>query len=240
MAIGSRRAILQLGGTLAASTAIGWPAIASATPRTIVIPTRAFILRRELERGLARGASLLVTREWRGRFEREQGQTTALGEQISCTVDAPAVLEPIAAIERDRIAPGPFPARLDRQGRMRDAGEAPATDRSAAVQAAMAVLAQQGTSEEELREARADLDRLAEASGAIIGEPPPDLFFPLPGKASERRELALPGGQSGEVTVELSASAGPGGLLEHFERTIMTRIGDDTRKSRESWSLRMT
>lgn len=206
----------------------------------IVVPTRPFILRRELERGLARGASLLVTREWRGHFERDHGRTLALGEQIACSVEAPSVLEPIAAIERARIASGPFPAHLDAEGRILDHREIPATGRGAAVQAAMAVLADLGTSAEGLRDARADLDRLATASDEVISRPPPDLFFPLPGEASERRELVLPGGESGEVAVELSASAGPGGVLERFERRIITRIGDDVRKSRESWSLRMS
>lgn len=237
VAIGDRRAVLKLCGF--AGAVIGVPAMAMAAPTAIVVPTRPFILRRALERGLAGGASLLVTREWRGQFEREQGRVVARGEQISCDVVAPAVLETIAAIERNRIAPGPFPAHLDGDGRIVGLREAPATGRGAAVAAAMAVLRQAGSATGALREARADLDRLAHASGAVMGETPPDLFFPLQGEASDRRDLALPGGETGEVSVHLSAEAGPGGLLERFERKIITRIGSDARESRETWTLSM-
>ena len=239
MAISNRRSVLQLIGGAAACAAIDLSSVARAAGPAIAIPTRPFVLRRELERGLARNASLRVTREWRGHFRQESDGTTALGEQISCTVDAPAVLEPIAAIERERIAPGPFPARLDAEGRMMGHREAPATGREAAVQAAITVLRQSGTSASDLQAAHADLGQLARASDAVISDTPPDLFFPLPGEASDRRELALPGGETGEVLVELSASAGPGGLLERFERRIVTRIGEDVRLSRETWALRM-
>lgn len=236
-----RRMVLRAMGTLAAGCAWGATPKAWASAATFVIPSRPFILRRELERGLAHGDSLLVIREWRGHFEHSERGTLVDGAQISCTVDAPAVLEPIAAIERERIAPGPFPAELDAEGRIvDDPAVTVGTGRTAAVRAALVVLERLGTSSTQMIEAREYLGRLAEASGTIISEIPPDLFFPVAGEASERRELALPGGVKGEVSVQLAARAGPGGLLESLDRRISTRIGEDARNSRETWHLRMT
>lgn len=236
-----RRMVLRAMGALAAACAWGANPKAWASAATFVIPHRPFILRRELERGLAHGDSLLVIREWRGHFEHSERGTLVDGAQISCTVDAPAVLEPIAAIERERIAPGPFPAELDAEGRIvDDPAVTVGTGRTAAVRAALVVLERLGTSSTEMSEAREYLGQLAEASGTIISEIPPDLFFPVVGEASERRDLALPGGVKGEVSVQLTARAGPGGLLESLDRRISTRIGEDARNSRETWHLRVT
>ncbi|WP_370033964.1 hypothetical protein [Qipengyuania mesophila] len=236
-----RRMVLRAMGALAAACACGINPKAWASVPTFVIPHRPFILRRELERGLAHGDSLLVIREWRGHFEHSERGTLVDGAQISCTVDAPAVLEPIAAIERERIAPGPFPAELDAEGRIvDDPAVTVGTSRTAAVRAALVVLERLGASSTEMIEAREYLGKLAEASGTIISEIPPDLFFPVVGEASERRDLALPGGVKGEVSVQLAARAGPGGLLESLDRRISTRIGEDARNSRETWHLRMT
>lgn len=239
MITSDRRGIVRFFGLLATFPLAGLAHESSATTGSIVIPTRPFILRRELMRGLARGASLLVTREWQGRFESVDGLTMATGEQQSCTVEAPDVLEPIAAIERERQSPGPFPARLDSAGRI--VGEQPtmAQGKAAAVQAAIEVLEGLGKSGEELREAKQALAQLGQTSGALISETPPDLFFPVVGAASDKRTVALPGGLVGEVVVEIAASAGPGGLLDRFERRIVTRIGEDARESRETWQLRM-
>lgn len=240
IAVDRRMILRSIGATLAAGSGLALAARARAVSASIVVPQRSFVLRRELERGLAHGDSLLVVREWRARFEQSERGTLVEGSQVSCTVDAPAVLEPIAAIERDRIEAGPFPARLDMNGRIiDDRSVARGAGAGDAVQAAFAVLERLGTPNAEMREAREYLGRLAEASGRIISAIPPDLFFPVVGEASERRELALPDGTMGEVSVKIAVRAGAGGLLESFDRRIVTRIGDDTRNSRETWRLRL-
>lgn len=240
MITSDRRGIVRFIGLAATLTGFGWTVDAKAAARSIVMPTGTFILRRELMRGLARGFSLLVIREWQGRFERIDGGLLATGEQLSIAVEAPEVLEPIAAIERERLSPGPFPALLDGRGRIVGGEPVMAEGKAEAVRAAIGVLESLGKSEAEMQEAREALARLGEASGALISETPPDLFFPIVGEAREQREMALPGGLTGEVVVEIAASAGPGGLLDRFERLITTRIGDDARESRETWQLRMT
>ena len=147
------------------------------------------------------------------------------------------MLEPIAAVERDRRSPGPFPARLDSRGRMVGSQPANTEGTAAAVQAAIGVLEQSGKSAAEMQEAKLYLAQLAKTAGTIIGTTPPDLFFPVTGEARDSRELPLPGGLVGEFSVELEASATTGGLLERFERRITTRIAEDVRLSRETWRL---
>lgn len=238
MPASDRRGVLTAIGSMLALPVLGLAGPVNAA-RSIILPTRQFILRRELEQGLAGGSSLTVAREWKGRFEALAGGSRVTGEQIICTVDAPPHLEPIAAIERNRIAAGPFPARLDADGRMIGNPVEQAQGTATAVRTASSVLEQAGKSARELREARQFLSRLSEAAGTVISAPPPDLFFPHPGSAREVRTLKLPDGAAGEVTVELTAGAGLGGLLDIFERRIATRIGDDSRLSRETWRLRL-
>lgn len=233
----NRRGVLRLLGLAAIVPVLGHPAAVWAAGRSISVPTRPFLLRRELERGMARGASLIVTREWEGRFESIGGQTRVTGEQVSCMVDAPAVLEPIAVVERARRSPGPFPAFLDTGGRMIGSQPVNTEGTGAAVQAAIGVLEQSGKSAAEMQEAKLYLAQLAKTAGTIIGTTPPDLFFPVAGEARDSRELPLPGGLVGAFSVELEASAAAGGLLERFERRITTRIAEDVRLSRETWRL---
>ena len=186
---------------------------------------------------MARGHRLLVTREWDGRFLQEEGRVTAVGEQISCTVEAPPVLEPLAALERARRASGPFPATLDASGRI--VGDLPEdeVDSSAAIAAALGVLKNAGKSPATLAAARTGLERLAGVASAVTDAIPPDLFYPAAGAFEDQRELDLPEGETGHVSVAITARAAPGGLLEMLERRVVTRIGDDVRRTREVWSL---
>ncbi len=239
MATCDRRRLLRTAGLAAAGFALARPALALGGMSPITVPVGPFILRRELERGLARGASLLVVREWQGRFDRSVEGVRVTGKQVSCTVEAPEVLEPIAEIERRRISPGPFPARLDGRGRIVGTRSPGAGGKAAAIAAALAVLEDAGKSAAELENARQQLGRLANASGAVISETPPDLFFPVVGNASESRDVLLPGEIVGNVTVRLAAKAQRTGLLESFERKITTRIGEETRESRETWRLKL-
>ena len=226
--------ILALGGLWAG---LGGAARALDTERVSPQPG-AFLLRRELERGLKGGETLRVIREWDGRFEREHDKLWARGEQVSCIVEAPAILEPVVAIERARVSPGPFPAQLDTLGRI--VGREPAARGSSAreaVRTALAMLTAAGKSGEQIAEARRDLARIVASSASLLETVPPDLFYPTPGKAHDRKQLDLPGGLEGEVFVSVEATARTNGMLECLERKIVTQIGEDIRPSRECWTL---
>jgi hypothetical protein len=238
MTASGRRGALKYVGAIALLPTLALAGPVGATGR-IVIPARQFILRRELERGLAGGASLIVTREWKGQFEAGPNGTRVTGEQIASTVDAPDHLEPIAAIERERRDAGPFPALLDSAGRLIGSRTQQAEGKAAAVRTAIAILERAGKSAKDLRQAKQFLSRLAESAGAFISAVPADLFFPVVGEAHDVRTLELPDGMVGEVSVWLASRSGHGGLLDLFERRITTRIGEDSRLSRETWRLRL-
>ena len=240
MTTGNRRAFLGQLGMAAAIAASGLPISAIAQTGAIIVPSGPFRLQRELERGLKGGQAVCVIREWDGRFLQDRNGLKAIGEQVSCVVSAPAVLEPIAEIERNRQDAGPFPAQIDRQGRIIKAGRAGGgADAAAAVAAAISILEQTGRSPGELEDAKRYLNRLARSADTVFADPPPDLFFPRPGRATDRRALALPDALTGEVRVTLEATARADGLLDRFERRIVTRIGDDVRPSHEIWTLRL-
>lgn len=237
MAASDRRTALRWMALAAALPSCLAPAQASVAQGRVVFPKGHFRLRRELERGLAGGASLTVVRDWGFRFEQTAGGSRADGSQVDCQVTAPAVLAPLADIERARVAPGPFPALLDAQGRIRESAHDNGTGKVEAVRIALAMLEQAGTEPARLSEARAYLGALAQAAGAVISATPSDLFFPTPGEATESREIALPDGQIGSLRVELVASAHANGLLGRLERRITATVAGDTRVSRETWRI---
>lgn len=235
-----RRAALGRFAIMALATA-SFPALARTSRMSsarLIVPDRSFILRREFERELSSDASILVAREWQGQLFAMADGARVEGRQTNCTVEAPEILAPVAEIERKRIAPGPFPAILGADGRIVDGEEESASGKTAAVDAANAILEQLGPPGD-LADSRAFLARLASQAGAIISATPDDLFFPAVGSASEHRTIELPDGLAGLVTVDLVASASVGGLLDTLERRITTRIGDSKRLSRERWSLRL-
>lgn len=237
MAASDRRTALRWMALAATLPAFLSAAQASAAQGRVAFPDGRFRLRRELERGLAGGASLTVVRDWGFHFEEIAGGSRADGSQVDCQVTAPAVLAPLAEIEQARVAPGPFPALLDAQGRIRESAHDTGTGKVEAVRIALALLEEAGTEPSRLSEARAYLGALAQAAGAVISATPPDLFFPTPGEATESREIALSDGQNGSLTVELKASARGDGLLDRLERRITATIADDTRVSRETWAI---
>jgi hypothetical protein len=67
---------------------------------------------------------------------------------------------------------------------------------------------------------------------------PADLFNPASGERSERRRIALPGGQEGEVHVSVKViGSQPEGLPRSVERTVTTVLAGTARTSREQWTL---
>lgn len=234
-----RRAVLRATAALVGGSVWAQPQMLRAATSGIVIPTAPFVLRRILMRDLARGDRLVVTRDWIGRFHSDGGRTIATGEQSTCTVEAPTVLEPLAALERARRASGPFPAELDALGHIVGAGADAMTDTKTAIAAALNILQEAGKAPADVAAARLGLERLTKMSGAMTDTIPPDLFFPVTGEASESREMALDGGLAGQMVLAVVARAQEGGLLESLDRRIATRIGEDTRETREIWSLHL-
>lgn len=237
MAGSDRRTALRWMGSAAACSFACAQSLAAAPRAGMIAPTGDFLLQRELERGLARGAVLTVTRSWLCHFEPLSRGARVVGHQVGCSVDAPAVLKPLADLERARVAAGPFPALLDSRGRIVDAALESASGKAEAVRIALDMLEQAGLEQPQIAEARAYLTSLSKAAGAVISATPIDLFFPTAGEASESREIPIGQGLTGFITVDLSASTTSSGLLERLERRITARVDGDRRISRETWSL---
>lgn len=227
-------------GALMPFAALAWPTgVASAGWRGAAVPTGLFVLARTLTRGLSGGAAIVVTRRWRIGFAADRNGLRVAGEQIFADVSAPPSLASLAAIESARDESGLFPMTLDHQGLIRQLGAD--GDGAALVRAldtGRALVMAMPISAADRRDADAFMARLAALSAEAVSRLPSDLLFPRAGSDTTSRELALPGGGTGSVTVRTTASACPdSGLLRASERLVLTRIEKNERSSSERWTL---
>lgn len=217
--------------------ALALPASLSAKAGAVSFPTDRIRLRRTLERGLGDGKAVIVTREWDCRFVRLSTGARIDGQQVAVSVDTPKALAALADIERKREVSGLFPMELDRSGAIVGWSDQNANIAQAVAQASREIdrKAMEQSAQADVRRYLAELGKTA---ASLVSQVPRDLFFPAPGKRSESRKLALPGGGTGTYEVTISASARTSdGLLAQSERRIVTRIGGSTRVSRETWSV---
>ena len=85
--------------------------------------------------------------------------------------------------------------------------------------------------------ARQFLAEVSNRAALLLSRVPSDLFFPTTGSTREERPMEARG-ETARVAIETEAVADPDtGLLDQFERRIITQIGPDTRLSRDSWTL---
>lgn len=236
---GRREAMQALGiFALAPLANVALPARA-ATPLAIA-PQGQFHLFRQLRRGLSDGAAIVVTRRWRCSFTALDTGIAVTGEQLSVDVEAPAVLEPIAEIERKREVGGLFPALLDGRGHMESAALGTSqADLRRAIDEGIRIIEQHGVDAAGQSDARRFFAALANAGAEMVAKVPADLFFPAPGTRSESREITLPGGASGVFELTLSAEAeSESGLLKAISRKVVTRAAGTQQDSSEEWFLR--
>ncbi len=77
-----------------------------------------------------------------------------------------------------------------------------------------------------------------EAGAKMSAAPPGDLFAPAAPSTHAERALTLPGGEEGLIQVTFTALADPTtGLMRQARRDIVTTISDDSRLTREDWTL---
>ncbi|MFL0355138.1 hypothetical protein ACI5KX_01560 [Erythrobacter sp. GH1-10] len=205
----------------------------------ISIPAGSMRLTRRLERGLHDGASIVVERDWRVDFSR-QGRGIAIdGTQISVRVDAPEKLAPLAKIEESRSTADMWPILLSEDGQILAAGEYTRDeDLAEAIRMAEKLIAQRKEPPEKKAQHREYLARMQQAGSSLFDQLPPDLFFPRGGNHETVREISLAEGLKGEFFISYSAETAAGrGWLAHARRRVITRIGDETRRSQEDWLL---
>lgn len=209
-----------------------------ANPRPVECPGGPFELERILTRGLADGAAIVVTRRWQIRFAPRKPGLTVDGRQIFVDVSAPPVLAPLAALERARSTAGMFPIALDEQGLIVNVdASADDTPLQRAIAASLEMFRSRA-GDEAANDATHFMTELARAGSAAVSATPRDLFFPASAPDSSTRQIDLPGGGSGSISVETAASVDPAtGLLRSIRRSVRTRIADDERRASELWAL---
>lgn len=242
---GTTAGLLRLDRALgAALVALAVPASIAAAPAAEAqspafrAPRGPLVLTREVRRTLADGQQLVVRRRYLVNIEPAGGGFTVTGDLAGVEVEAPAAMADLAAVERQRPDLGLFPLQLDAAGLI-VGRPAPAenVDAARARTAMTAYLARTDLTPAE-RSAAQTMAAKLQAQGQAAGNAwPADLFRPAPGKRSEDRELTLPDGRSGHVTVTVEASDSADGLLAAMERRVVTRLDGTERLSLEKWTL---
>ncbi len=204
---------------------------------TIAPPVGSMLYRRRLERGLPGGASFSVTREFRVSFEPVPSGFRLNGFQLSAHVDAPESLDSFATLEEQRVETGMFPLLFDATGKIMEGnGELPGNEVEQALRDARARLQAGGGQDQ--NEVAEFVEALHKTGTRLTAHLPEDLFAPVQTLRSDRREIALPWGDHGEVTTRFQANRDPQThLMRHASREVVTRMGDDMRHSLEGWDL---
>lgn len=235
-----RRAWLRgAAAALALPVLSGLPLAAAAQGPRFSPPDGPMLYSRRLERSLADGARLTVSRSFVVRFEHAGGGFRLSGEQAGVEVEAPEKLAAFARIERERTELGLFPLMLDAQGRIL-ADEPPPFDArlDEAVREAVAMIERRPRAAAERSELLRFVEAVHAGAGTLVSALPLDLFAPPPRPRRERRDVALPGGETGEVSVTFAASADPAtGLMRHAEREVVTTLVGESRRTVETWRL---
>ena len=241
---GDRRAVLRW--AMAAAIA---PALASRTGAVVAAgggrfapPAAPMTFTRRLERGLPGGNKLVVARRFGVRFAPAEGGWSVVGAQLGVTVDAPARIAALAALERQRVETGLFPLTLDRSGMILGGPDPqPAKELDEAVLIVRRQLDEAGVAPDARKEFDAFVKAVREAGTKMTSLLPGDLFAPRDDATRVERELALPGGGTGTIAISFSAITDPAtGLMRQARREIVTSIAGDRRLTREDWTLTLT
>jgi hypothetical protein len=232
-----RRALLRF-----AAATVALPVLATVSARAqgrFAPPPATMRYTRRLERELTGGARFIVDRSFAVRFVPESGGFRVEGEQLDAAVEAPAQLEAFARLERERVETGVFPLELDGAGailRLSHATDSEALDQ--AVREAGAEIDRWQLTPAERDRMRAFVEAVHRSAGALVTEPPRDLFAPVDCPREESRAVALPGGETGQVRIRFTATRDPAtGLMRVARREVVTEVAGDLRRTIESWTL---
>ncbi|MCB2047196.1 MAG: hypothetical protein KDE32_03105 [Novosphingobium sp.] len=210
-------------------------AVASAVS-PFVPSSEPMVLTRTLRRPLPGGITIATARSYRIHFVPEGTGFRIEGELIGVDIEAPRQFEALMAMERARPDTGMFPMRIDAQGRFLSAGERDQESFAAEAGRQAQALVPASLPAAEARDADAFIGQAT--ANPIQTAWPEDLFRPAPGKHSNTNVMPLPGGKTGQVSIEIDAEVDSGsGLLFRLQRSVTTRLGDSTRITEETWTL---
>ncbi|MEM7780484.1 MAG: hypothetical protein AAF697_08860 [Pseudomonadota bacterium] len=209
----------------------------------IAVPEGPCRLARTLFRSLSDGNEIRVSRQWNVRFVASGDNLTAgfaiEGEQVSVEVEAPASLARLGEIEERRSTAGMWPIRLTSNGLIVSAGRGmTAADLDEALRVARDLIASRYGEQNAQAMVRSFAAELQRAGASLLGQLPDDLFFPSIGPISLSREVELPDGQVGGLSIFYDAIAVPSrGWLASAERRVVTRLAGTEQTAREYWSM---
>lgn len=198
-----------------------------------------YLLSRSLHREVGPGVAIDVNRSWRIAITPHDDGFTVSGVQQAAEVTAPAILGPLAALERQRDASALFPMTLDFTGQILRSGHEDGTTLLRGVETARALFRSLPSAPYASRGASGDmLSQIQRMSAGAVSRVPRDLFFPLPGESQETHRIELPGKGTGLVIVSSSATAEvETGRLLMSRRDIVTRIDERSLCASEEWKL---
>lgn len=234
---GDRREFLGLAGA-ALLLPLGDPAPAQS--RSFAPPAGPMRYTRRLHREMVRGGAIEAERFFTLSFvPHPRGYRIEGYESAPPQVSGPAAVEAFLRLERERHETGLFPLSLDRAGQIiGESSRAGSLQLDRAIEEALHRIANSSLDIDDQAAARTFLAGMQQAAASLIAAPPADLFHPPSGSLGEQREVAMPGGGTGTVSVTFTASADPAtGLMRGAERLVLTRLGESERRTSERWTL---
>lgn len=202
-------------------------------------PEAPVLLTRELRKTLPDGKEIVSRRRYAVRFVPQGAGYRVDGELVGAEVEAPPELARLAEVERTRSDAGLFPLTLDRSGMIvaQQGDHDPAAEARTLAEAKVFLAGQADLSDADRAAALAMVVKLQAQARAVGGNWPADLFRPAEGERQESRELPLPDGSAGKVTVTIAARDTSDGLLAQLRRSVVTELAGTSRLSTETWIL---
>lgn len=230
---------LMIGAAILPTLVMGLPRLARAAGSGFDPPSGPMRLSRTLIRDLPDGAVISVRREWEVRFSPAADGFSVSGRQTAVEVEAPPVLEALRQLEKQRKETNLFPLMLLPSGLIAAGGqEADAELFDLAVAEAAKLINRSALSAGDASVTGKSLAVLQKSVAVLLSRVPHDLFRPGQSHWQDDREVVLPQGQTGTVSVMFNAQMNASGqLMEQSERRIVSTIGTSSRTSSETWEL---
>ncbi|WEK45462.1 MAG: hypothetical protein P0Y56_10490 [Candidatus Andeanibacterium colombiense] len=197
-----------------------------------------------VRKSLTADAAIATERNFEIRFVPLTQGFRVEGRQISSAIDGPPELAPLAEVWRKTTLPGLFPFAIDASGLVvagSGSASAPEPELGNAIDIALAMLRDGGSSEAQIADTRAFgqwLQRVADELGSDL---PRDLFAPPATPQQSSRTIALPGGTTGTIEISFQGTLSPvTGLMREARREIVTRVEDTAQSTVEAWSLALS